>query len=132
MYQSMNLPLWQGAAEEYGGWESLAADCAELGLAGVEGIWAGEDIPAGFPLSLLAGYHLTFYADWLDFYREDKAALLRKFGSMAAVERHYGGRDPDALLKFYRADLERARALGASYVVFHVTDVSIEEGYTYR
>ena len=41
-------------------------------------------------------------------------------------------RTPETLLSLYRADLQRAAALDAAYVVFHVTDVSIEENYTYR
>lgn len=133
MLQSMNLPLSHFVRNEYGGcWEGLREDCAALGLDGVEGIWDGEDIPADFPRDLLTGYHLTFFSDWLDFYREDWPALLRKFGSREAVSSYYGGTHPDVLLAGYRADLERARMLGARYVVFHVSDISIEEGYTYR
>lgn len=87
--------------------------------------------PRRLPPDLLGGWHLTFYPDWLDFYREDRAALRRKFGSPEAAYAFYGGSAPDTLLNAYRADLARARALGAAYVVFHVSDVSIEEGYTY-
>ena len=78
------------------------------------------------------GYHMTFYPDWLDFYREDKPALLRKFGSLDTARQFYGGWGPDRMLEIYREDLARAKALGASYLVFHVSDVSLEEGYTYR
>lgn len=35
-------------------------------------------------------------------------------------------------MRVYRDDLERARTVGVKYVVFHVSDVSIEEGYTYQ
>ena len=42
------------------------------------------------------------------------------------------GLNPEILLKQYQQDLERAASLNAEYVVFHVSDVSIEEGYTYR
>ena len=98
----------------------------------MEGIWSGGDIPADFPKDLLAGYHLTFFPDWLDFYREDRKRLLYKFGSMDAVAWYYGGRTPETLVDLYRADLRRAAALDAAYVVFHVTDVSVEENYTYR
>ena len=132
MRQSMNLPLCGQTRADYGGWAGLRRDCAALGLDGIEGIWSGEDIPADFPPELLTGYHLTFFPEWLDFLREDRAALLRKFGSMEAVAWYYGGRSPDDLVRLYREDLERSAALGAGYVVFHVTDVSIEEGYTYR
>jgi len=132
MYQTVNLPLYSVTRQDYGSWGALRQDCSLLGCHGVEGIWAGEEIPADFPQDLLVGYHLTFFPDWLDFYREDRRALLRKFGDMETVRRFYGGTSPDLLLNLYREDLARARALGAKYVVFHVSDVSIEEGYTYR
>ena len=51
---------------------------------------------------------------------------------MDAVAWYYGGRTPETLVDLYRADLRRAAALDAAYVVFHVTDVSVEENYTYR
>ena len=132
MLQSVNLPLCKSTAADYGGWEGLRRELQTLGLDGVEGIWGGEDIPADFPKDLLTGYHLTFFPDWLDFYRDDRAALTRKFGSPETAYGFYGGRGSETLLELYRADLERARSLGAKYVVFHVSDVSIEEGYTYR
>ena len=56
----------------------------------MEGIWSGEDIPADFPKDLLTGYHLTFFPDWLDFYRDDRDALTRKFGSPEAAYGFYG------------------------------------------
>ena len=65
-----------------GGWDGLHAECAALGVDGVEGIWDGTEIPADFPADLLVGYHLTFFPDWLDFYRGDNAALIRKYGSL--------------------------------------------------
>lgn len=79
------------------------------------------------------GYHLTFFPDWLDFWRADRRALTRKFGSATAWTSFYGGPEgPDTLLKLYSEDLDRAVRWGAEYVVFHVSDVSVEEGYTYR
>lgn len=132
MVHSVNLALCAAVCAEYGGWEGLRRELAALGCGGVEGIWSGEETPAGFPRELLSGYHLTFFPDWLDFYREDRAALLRKYGDMETVRRFYGGTGGETLIDLYRADLDRAEALGAQYVVFHVSDVSIEEGYTYR
>ena len=132
MIQSVNFPLSDACAAPYGGWVGVGRAVAEMGLQGVEGIWALEDIPAGFPRSLLTGYHLTFYHEWLDLWRGDRTALLDKFGSMEMVRRVYGGTEPEDLLEFFRADLRRAVDLGAKYLVFHVTDVSLEEGYTYR
>ena len=132
MIQSINYPLSSGCAAPNGGWESVRRTLSRLGLDGVEGIWPGEDIPSDFPSDLLTGYHLTFFPDWLDFYRGDRSALSRKFGDEATVRALYGGTDSSCLLKAYREDLSRALCLGASYMVFHVSDVSVEEGYTYR
>ncbi len=132
MIHSVNLTLCPAAGAEYGGWEGLRRELEELGCDGVEGIWGGGEIPDDFPKELLGGYHLTFFPDWLDFYREDRKALLDKYGDMATVRRFYGGVGRETLMSLYRADLDRAEALGARYVVFHVSDVSIVEGYTYR
>ena len=131
MIQSINFPLWAGTLAQYGGWAQLQRDLRALGVDGIEGIWGGGEIPSDLPPGLLQGYHLTFTPDWLDFYRWNTAELRRKFGSLEKARAFYGG-GPESLLAMYRADLERAKTLGARYVVFHVSDVSIEEGYTYR
>ena len=132
MIQSINFPLAEENAAAAGGWNGLREALRSLRLDGVEGIWAGVDIPPSFPPDMLTGYHLTFWPDWLDFYRGDRAALLRKFGSWDTVRQLYGGTEPSCLLDVYHADLARAAALNARYVVFHVSDVSLEEGCTYR
>ena len=132
MYQLINAPLDHNLRNKENGWNTLRRTCASMGLDGIEGIWAGEDIPSDIPPELLVGYHLTFLPDWLDFYREDKAALRRKFGSLENAYNFYGGSEPERLIRLYREDLARARQLGAKYVVYHVSDVSIEESYTFQ
>ncbi len=131
MIQSFNLPLAASIVAQYGGWPGLQRELARLGVDGIEGIWSGEPLPPDLPPGLLTGYHLTFYTDWYDLYRGNKAALCEKFGSVAAAEAFYGG-GPAALVRRYREDLARARRLNARYVVFHVSDASFEESYTYR
>ena len=132
MKRSVSLPLDGYTLSEYSGWADLRRELDELGCDGIEAIWGGEDLPKDIPAGLVTGYHLTFFHDWLDLYREDRAALERKFGSMEQVKAFYGGTTRETLLAAYRADLERAAALEPEYVVFHVSDVSVEEGYTYR
>lgn len=132
MRRLMSLPLVRSVLAEYPG-DELERSCRAHGCDGLEVVWGGEDLPADIPPALHVGYHLTFWPDWLDFWRGDSAALVRKFGSEAACAAFYGGPPGrDTLLSAYRADLARAAAWGAKYVVFHVSDVSIEEGYTYR
>ena len=131
MKQLISLPLYSGSLAEYSKWSDLKEELQTLGCDGIEVIWGGEPLPVNIPDGIVIGYHLMFYPDWLDFYREDWEALLRKFGSMEMVKSFYGGLGRDTLLRQYLEDLERAARLGARYVVFHVSDVSIEEGYTY-
>lgn len=126
----MSLPLLSSAI---GQWGDLTAACRACGCDGLEGVWGGEDLPQDLPEALRVGYHLTFYPDWLDFWRGDRAALERKFGAPDVWRAFYSGPEGrETLLRLYREDMERAVAWGAEYVVFHVSDVSLEEGYTYR
>lgn len=81
---------------------------------------------------IVVGYHLIFYPDWVDFWNGDIPKLKRKFGSRSAWEAFYMGNDRNSLIRQFREDLFRADSLGAQYVVFHVSDVSIEEGYSYQ
>ena len=132
MIQSINFPICTYCIAPYGSWDVLGGKLRALGLDGIEGIVDPVDLDTTFPASLLAGYHLVFYPDWLDFYREDTTALLRKFGSMEMVGRIYRGTRPEDLMKQFRDDLAFALSMHTPYVVFHVSDVSLEEGYTYR
>ena len=132
MIQSMNFPLSKECVKPYGSWAALETRLRLLGLDGVEGIADPNFFDESFPASLLTGYHMTFYPDWVDFWRQDKAALVRKFGSLAAAEGFYRSSSPEDFLHMFRDDFALALRLGARYLVFHVSDVSVEEGYTYR
>ena len=132
MIQSMNLPLDQETVDAMGGWTKISQECKAIGLDGLEGIWNGAELSEEVPAGIVTGYHLTFWPDWLDFWRSDRKALIAKYGTEDQIRTAYGSTDPMFLLESYRQDLARAVRLGAGYVVFHVSDVSIEEGYSYR
>ena len=132
MIQSLNFPLSQYCIRPYGSWEALGKKVKALGLDGLEVIADPDDLAADVPLDLVAGYHLTFYPDWVDFWRQDEKALLGKFHSWEEVEKIYRGRRPEDLMAQFREDLALAQRLKAPYLVFHVSDISLEEGYTYR
>ena len=132
MIQSINFPISTYSIEPYGSWDRLAGQLRGLGLDGIEGILDPDDMDPSFPHSLLAGYHMIFYPDWLDFWRGNEKELLRKYGSWEMVGRAYPGTKPEDLMRFFRQDLEFALSMNTPYTVFHVSDVSLEEGYTYR
>lgn len=132
MTELINLPLDDEIIESYGNIEGLNNLLLETNVDSIEWIWGGRDFCSQIPKNMSQGYHLTFYSDWLDFYLDDKDALLKKFKNYEVVKQIYGKTSPDILLTNYKEDLERAVKLGAKYVVFHMGDVSIEEGYSYK
>ncbi len=132
MIQTTNFPLSSYSVQPYGGWEAIGKTVKVLGLDGLELIADPDNLADDIPLSLVKGYHMTFYVDWLDFWRQDEAALMRKFGSWDVVREIYRGTRPEDLLRHFQEDLALGIRLGAPYMVFHVSDVSLEEGYTYR
>ncbi len=132
MIQSVNFPISNYCIRPYGSWEGLGEQVRALGLDGVEAIADPDDLDLTFPADLASGFHMTFYPDWLDFWRQDERKLLRKFGSWDMVEKVYRGRKPEDLLQQFQEDLELGRRLNTPYMVFHVSDVSLEECYTYR
>lgn len=132
MKKLISLAAVSSILEEYGDFKGLEQSCRALGCDGYELIWGGEALPSRLPSELTYGYHLTFFPDWLDFWRGDEDALREKYGNREVWRAFYGGDSRETLLRLYREDLDRAVELGAPYVVFHTSDVSIEEGYTYR
>ena len=132
MIQSTNFPLSTYSIQPYGGWDALKEKITELGLDGLEFIADPDNLPDDIPLSLVAGYHMTFYVDWVDFWRHDEKALMRKYRSWDEINEVYRGTQPEDLMRHFRDDLALAQRLKAPYLVFHVSDVSLEEGYTYR
>lgn len=131
MKKLINLPLIDSIVAEYDSDGSVSGFCNKYKLDGIEAIWGGSHCERQGELPIV-GWHLGFYCDWLDFWLQDEEALLKKFGDYKTIEKFYGGMKKDTLLKFYEDDLKRADEAGAEYVVFHVSDVSIEEGYTYE
>ncbi|MBQ1331963.1 MAG: AP endonuclease, partial [Lachnospiraceae bacterium] len=118
MIQSMNLPLADEFAEPFGGWDGLRNELHARGIDGVEGIWTGmNEPPDNFPRDLLTGYHLTFFPDWVDFYRGRTDVVRAKFGDDETISMMYWGSTPEDMIEAYRADLRRALDLGADYVV---------------
>lgn len=132
MVQSLNFPISAQSIAPHGGWAALAEHLRALGIDGVEGIWDPAEADETFPAEMLTGCHLIFWPDWLDFYRRNEPELLRKFGSLDILGKIYPGPKPEDLVEAYRRDLNRAIRYGAKYVVFHVSDVSQEETWTYK
>ena len=102
------------------------------GIDGIELMCFDEDIRGIIPKEKVLGVHMGYFPYWVDFWNGDYEALDREFGSREIWEAHYGGATPEAILTRYRQDLANAHRWGAKYVVFHVSDATIAETFTWQ
>ncbi len=103
------------------------------GFDGVELMYWGEDERHVIPEDRIVGFHMSYHANWLDFWRQDEAALIREYDDLETCRACYGGTlDPNRLVEEFRRDYALARRFGAEYMVYHMSDCSIEESFTRR
>lgn len=100
------------------------------GFDGLELMVLDEDDRGLIPPGKVLGLHMICLPYWLDFWRQDRAALLAEFGDWEACRAYYGGDDPTLLVEGVRKDLARALHYGAEYMVYHIAHASIAESIT--
>ena len=130
MKLTFNLTTYREDLDRYRDRNDLLTDLS--GFDGLELMHFGEDLRSVVPPERIMGVHLCFFPYWYDFYTGDMAACERNLGSHEAICAFYGGDTPEALVDAYRRDIDRAKAEGAQYVVFHVSDCADEELFTLR
>lgn len=84
------------------------------------------DIPAG----MIKGLHLIYWPMWMDLWLSDHENLHREFINEQNVFNYYGFNDKNGFIEKYREEFDAAKALECEYMVFHVSQISIEETYT--
>lgn len=102
------------------------------GFDGVEFMDMGGDSEKIVPKEKVLGLHMYFFPFWVDFWKGNEEALKKEFDTRENWVKAYGGTTKEALLRRYRKDLETAHAYGAKYVVFHVSEASVEESFTWN
>ncbi len=100
----------------------------------IEGVELG--LTADYPLhkipkEIVEGVHLSFYPMWIDFWNNDLDKVIKLLGSREAVHDYYGGFDKQAIIESYKLQYQRAKELGAKYMVFHISHVLIEDSFTF-
>ena len=130
LHTLMALPWSNETLGDYRDASDLENACRVLGCSGLEICRAGEPSLPYIRPELVVGVHLPFYANWLDFWHGNRAALQHEYGSPAVWESFYGGTGREVLVALYRRELEWAQALGARYAVYHVSQVTTREAFT--
>jgi len=105
---------------------------AMQGFDGVELMQFEEDTRGLIPKERVIGLHMGYFPYWLDFWNGDMESVRREFGSYETAYRVYGGRDRRAIVERYRKELAVAAEWGVDYVVFHVSEATIEETFRLR
>jgi hypothetical protein len=100
------------------------------GFDGVELSCFEEDERQIIPPERVVGLHMSAYPFWFDFWKRDEAALIHTFGSLERCEQYFGGLEREAMLNRFRQDLVYAKTYDVEYLVFHVSEATIEESFT--
>lgn len=110
----------------------MRAYIKECGCDKVEYIRCPPDTTGIITKDMVEGAHLAFYPNWVDFYHQNEDYLYRHFGSKEVWEGYYMCKTPEDYIKYIEADMAYAQSMGVKYAVFHVSDVSNEEMFTYN
>ncbi|MGL4737785.1 MAG: TIM barrel protein [Cellulosilyticaceae bacterium] len=112
-------------------WERIQTFVDKHHLDGIElGLTDDYDITR-IPQGIVEGVHLKFYPMWLEFWKGDLAQTEALLGSREAVQDYYGGFDREVLVEAYKSQFEKAKAIGAKYMVFHVCHIRMEDSFTW-
>lgn len=110
-------------------WGQIEAFVNKQNIDGIElGLTLDYDITK-IPKEIIRGVHLSFYPMWLDFWRGNEEKLNQLFPSIEAREAYYKAKTPEDLVVNYTKQYERAKVLGAAYMVFHVSHILPEDSF---
>lgn len=130
--RSMNFSIYEGMLKRYKDSEDIRQSYEVRGLNGLEVIRAGEPDKGMILPDMVNGVHLYFHIFWMDWWKGDYERLDKEFDSREQWIEYFGGMDRDSYLNSLRDDLAYAERVGAKYVVFHVSEVTLRESYVYK
>lgn len=130
--RSMNFSIYEEMLSRYKDSEDIRQSYKSRGLNGLEVIRAGESDCGMILPDMINGVHLYFHIFWMDWWKGNYQRLDEQFDSREQWIEYFGGTDKEAYLNSLREDLAYAEKVGAKYVVFHVSEVTLRESYTYK
>ena len=106
--------------------------CALKGFSGVELMHLGNDANNIILPEFVVGLHMSYFPFWLDFYKGTNPNRIKEeFDTFENAYNYYGGTDKLAIINKFKADLKNAHRFGAEYVVFHVSESSTRENFSF-
>lgn len=130
--RSINFSIYEDKLNRYNDSEEIKRFYEKSGLNGLEVIRAGVSDQGKIRPGMVNGVHLYYHIFWMDWWRGDYSRLDEEFDSREQWLDFYGGTDRELYLKVLRDELEYAESIGAKYVVFHVSEVTLRESFLYK
>ena len=87
---------------------------------------SADNAPATF------GVHLRYWPSWLGFWQHDIKRVKKELPEEKDVKAYYGALTPDQWLDIIRANIKEALKLNPQYLVWHISEASMEELYTMK
>ena len=128
----MNFSIYEGMLNRYKDSEDIRKSYESRGLNGLEVIRAGEPDEGKILPDMVNGVHLYFHIFWMDWWKGNYERLDQEFDSREQWLEYFGGMSRESYLNSLRDDLAYAEQVGAKYVVFHVSEVTLRESYIYK
>lgn len=124
----MNLTVFDYDMERYKNQTDLKNFYQCRGIDGLELqlLW-DKALPDKIIQKDIVGVHTRMYPYWIDLWMDNWPKLIQEFDSVENVETYYQGKTKDVIINRLSGELDRAQALGVSYVVFHVSDCRFSE-----
>ncbi len=102
------------------------------GFNGVELMYLGNGDNNIILPEFVTGLHMSYFPFWLDFYTGNTERVTEEFDTLENAYSYYGGTDKSAIINKFRDDLKIAHRYGAEYVVFHVSESSTRENFSFE
>lgn len=129
LFHLSTIPRQLGWFEE--DWHNIEAFIKKNKMEGIEVGLTPQYPLEEIPTHMVQGVHLSFYPMWLDFWKGNLEKVGQVLGSQKAIEEYYGGYHKEILVESYKLQYERAKKLGAKYMVFHISHVLTEDTFTF-
>lgn len=130
--RSINFSIYEEKLNRYRDSRELEHFYEQAGLNGLEVIRAAEEDQGKISPGMINGVHLYYHIFWMDWWRQEYERLDQEFDSRRQWLEFYGGTERELYLDRLRKDLDYAEKMGAKYVVFHVSEVTLRESYLYQ
>jgi len=78
------------------------------------------------------GAHLRYWPSWLGFWQHDQERVKSELPTEKDIKAYYGATSPEQWLDVIRDNIEEALKLRPQYLVWHISEASMEELYTLK